>query len=46
MTDFEKFIDAAKRGDLTDVRAIITAHSHGELVNLNQPDPSGATALH
>ena len=46
MTDFERLIDAAKRGDLADVRAIITAHSHGELVNLNQRDPSGATPLH
>jgi len=46
MTDFERLIDAAKCGDLADVRAIITAHSHTELVNLNQRDPSGATALH
>ena len=46
MTDFERLIDAAKRGDLADVRAIITAHSHAELINLNQRDPSGATALH
>jgi hypothetical protein len=46
MTDFERLIDAAKRGDLADVRAIITVHSHAELVNPNQRDPSGATALH
>jgi Ankyrin repeats (3 copies) len=45
MTDFERLIDAAKRGDLADVRAIITAHT-AELINLNQRDPSGATALH
>ncbi len=46
MTDFERLIEAAKRGDLADVRAILTAHSHAELINLNQRDPSGATALH
>ena len=46
MTDFERLIEAAKRGDLADVRAILTAHGHAELVNLNQRDPSGATALH
>jgi ankyrin repeat protein len=44
MTDFEKLIDAAKRGDLADARAIITVRGHTELVN--QRDPSGATALH
>jgi len=46
MTDFERLIDAAKRGDLANVRAIITAHSHAERMNLSQRDPSGATALH
>lgn len=46
MTEFEKLIEAAKRGDLADVRAIITAHGDAEPFNLNQRDPSGATALH
>jgi len=44
MTEFQKLIEAAKRGDLADVRAIITAQGHAELVN--QRDQLGATALH
>jgi hypothetical protein len=44
MTDFERLIDGAKRGDLADVRAILTAHTPAEFIN--QRDPSGATALH
>jgi hypothetical protein len=44
MTNFEKLIDAAKRGDLTDVRAILTANNPSEFIN--QRDPSGATAIH
>ena len=46
MTEFERLIDAAKRGDLTEVQAIITAGSPAQRVNLNQRDSSGATALH
>jgi len=42
MSEFERLIDAAKRGDLADVRAIV--QNHAELIN--QRDPSGATALH
>jgi len=42
MTEFEKLIEAAKRGDLADVRAIV--HGHSELIN--QQDNLGATALH
>jgi ankyrin repeat protein len=42
MTEFEKLIEAAKRGGLADVRAIV--HGHAELIN--QRDNSGATALH
>lgn len=42
MTDLERLIDAAKRGSLETVQAII--QSHPELIN--QRDPSGATALH
>jgi ankyrin repeat protein len=42
MTDFEKLLDAAKRGHLADVKAI--AQSHPDL--LNQRDDLGATALH
>ncbi len=44
MTDFERLIDAAKRGDLADVRAILTAPNPAEFIN--HRDPSGATALH
>ena len=42
MSAFERLIDAAKRGDLADVSAVL--HSHAELIN--QRDESGATALH
>ena len=42
MGDFEKLIEAAKRGNVAEVRAI--AHSHAELIN--QRDERGATALH
>ncbi|MGP0017246.1 MAG: ankyrin repeat domain-containing protein [Candidatus Sulfotelmatobacter sp.] len=42
MGDFEKLIEAAKRGDEADVRAIV--HSNTELIN--QRDEVGATALH
>lgn len=42
MTDLEKLIEAAKRGDLNDVKAVLDGHP--ELVN--QRDQSGATALH
>ena len=42
MTDFEKFIDAAKRGHLADVKAI--AQTQPDLIN--QRDELGATALH
>ena len=42
MGDFEKLIEAAKHGNVTDVRAV--AHSHPELIN--QRDQTGATALH
>jgi hypothetical protein len=42
MTDFEKLIDAATRGDLAEVKAVLD--SHPELVN--QRDQSAATALH
>ncbi len=42
MSEFERLLEAAKRGDLADVRAIV--HSHAELIN--QRDQSGATALH
>ena len=45
MGDFEKLIEAAKRGDVAKVRAIF--QSHAELINLiNQRDETGATALH
>lgn len=42
MGDFEKLIEAAKRGDVAEVTAI--AESHVEL--MNQKDETGATALH
>ena len=42
MTDFEKLIEAAKRGELAEVIAIIG--SHPELIN--HRDKSGAAALH
>jgi ankyrin repeat protein len=42
MGDFEKLIEAAKHGNVADVRAI--ARSHPELIN--QRDQTGATALH
>lgn len=44
MTDFEKLIHAAKRGDLADVRAILAGNNPAEFIN--QHDPSGATAIH
>jgi ankyrin repeat protein len=42
MREFEKLIDAAKRGDLAQVTAVLDGH--GELIN--QRDQAGATALH
>jgi len=42
MGDFEKLIEAAKNGNVADVRAI--AQRHAELIN--QRDKLGATALH
>jgi ankyrin repeat protein len=42
MSDFERLIEAAKRGNVAEVRAI--AHSHANLIN--QRDELGATALH
>jgi ankyrin repeat protein len=42
MGDFENLLEAAKRGDVAEVRAIV--HRNVELIN--QRDPSGATALH
>ena len=42
MTEFERLIEAAKRGNLADVTTIV--HSNAELIN--QRDQSGATALH
>jgi len=42
MGDFEKLMEAAKIGNVADVRAI--ARSHPELIN--QRDELGATALH
>jgi ankyrin repeat protein len=42
MSEFERLIEAAKGGDLADVRAIL--HRHAELIN--QRDQLGATALH
>jgi ankyrin repeat protein len=42
MGDFEKLIEAAKRGSVADVRTIV--HGHAELIN--QRDQTGATALH
>jgi ankyrin repeat protein len=42
MGDFEKLIEAAQRGNVADVRAIV--QSQAELIN--RRDPRGATALH
>jgi ankyrin repeat protein len=42
MSEFERLIEAAKRGDLADVRTIL--RSHADLIN--QRDQTGATALH
>jgi ankyrin repeat protein len=42
MSDFEKLIEAAKHGNVQEVRAV--AQGHPELVN--QRDELGATALH
>ena len=42
MGDFEKLIEAAQRGNLADVRAVV--QSQAELINGR--DPRGATALH
>src|ERR1700761_676211 len=42
MDALEKLIEAAKRGDLVAVEAIL--HEHAGLIN--QKDPTGATALH
>jgi len=42
MDDFEKLIEAAKCGNVAEVKAIVTAHA--ELIN--QKDQLGATAMH
>ena len=42
MPEFEKLIDASKRGALEDVEAIL--HDHPELINMR--DELGATPLH
>lgn len=42
MDEFERFLDAAKQGDLAGVTAILD--SHAEVIN--RRDSSGATALH
>jgi ankyrin repeat protein len=42
MSEFEKLIDAAKRGDLAEVTAAVL--NHAELIN--ERDETGATALH
>ena len=42
MSEVEKLMEAAKRGDVEDVRAIVL--SHAELIN--KRDEVGATALH
>jgi len=42
MNDFEKLIEAAKRGSVADVRTIV----HGRADLINQRDLIGATALH
>jgi hypothetical protein len=42
MSEVERLIDAAKRGDLADVSAVL--HDYAELIN--QRDETGATALH
>jgi hypothetical protein len=42
MSELERLIDAAKRGDFADVSVVL--HNHAELIN--QRDESGATALH
>lgn len=42
MSEFEKLIDAAKRGAVDEIRVIV--QSHPELIN--QRDELGATALH
>lgn len=42
MGSFKKLIEAAKRGNVADVKAVV--HGHPELVN--QRDELGATALH
>jgi ankyrin repeat protein len=42
MGDFEKLIEAAKHGNVADVRAV--AQRHRDLIN--QRDQTGATAVH
>ena len=42
MTDLEKLIEAAERGDVSEVKAILDRRPH----LANQRDQSGATALH
>lgn len=42
MDEFERFIEAAKQGDLAGVTTVLD--SHEELIN--RRDPTGATALH
>jgi hypothetical protein len=42
MTEFERLIEAAKRGDLADVRGILQSHANF----INQWDRLGATAIH
>ena len=42
MNELEKLIEAAKRGDLADVKSVLESH----LELLHERDQSGATALH
>ena len=42
MSELEKLIEAAKRGDLADVKSVLESH----LELLHERDQSGATALH
>lgn len=42
MNELEKLIEAAKQGNLADVKAVL----RGNAAMINQRDPSGATALH
>ena len=42
MSEFKRLVDAAKRGDLEEVKDILRAHPE----TINQRDEGGATALH